>query len=89
MPKKRKVEIFSANCRLCTDAIELIRQMTCPSCEVTILNVNDRQVANRAKQLGIRCVPAVVIDGSLAECCKGAGIDVETLRRQRLGSQLS
>jgi hypothetical protein len=41
----------------------------------------------RARELGIKRVPSVVIDGALAECC-AAGIDEQSLRRAGLGSSL-
>lgn len=47
--------------------------------------MNDAAVASRAKGLGIRSVPAVVIDGELADCCTGRGPDEATLRSAGLG----
>jgi hypothetical protein len=44
-------------------------------------------IAKRAKNLGIGSVPAVVIDGRLAECC-GQGINEETLKAAGLGQPL-
>jgi hypothetical protein len=43
------------------------------------------EVAERAKGLGIRSVPAVVIEGKLAGCCAGRGVDVAVLRAAGLG----
>ncbi len=43
------------------------------------------KVAARAKQLGINRVPAVVINGQLADCCSTGEIDVEVLRSMGLG----
>jgi hypothetical protein len=37
-------------------------------------------VASRAVQHGIRSVPAAVIDGKLAGCCAGRGVDERELR---------
>lgn len=85
MSGERKIEVFSAGCPACEDTIELINSITCPSCEVTILDMNDPKVASRAKRLGIRSVPAVVIDGKLAECCAGRGPDEATLRQAGVG----
>jgi hypothetical protein len=51
--------------------------------------MNDPQAAKRAKGLGIRSVPAVVIDGKLADCCKGRGPDEGTLRAAGLGRKIS
>jgi glutaredoxin 3 len=89
MNAKRTIEIFSAGCPACEDTIQLISRAACPSCEVTVLNMRDPQVASRAKSIGIRSVPAVVIDGRLAECCAGRGPDEQTLRAAGIGQPLS
>lgn len=81
---KRKVEVFSAGCPACQKMVALVQQAACPSCEVSVLDMNDPKVASRAKGLGIRSVPAVVIDGKLADCCSG-GPDEATLRAAGLG----
>lgn len=47
--------------------------------------MQDAAVASRAKELGIHSVPAVVIDGKLADCCTGRGPDEATLRAAGLG----
>lgn len=85
MAAKRKIEVFSAGCPACEDTIELINAIACPSCEVKILDMNETNVASRAKALGIRSVPAVVIDGKLADCCAGRGPDEATLRQAGVG----
>ncbi|MCI0621793.1 MAG: thioredoxin family protein, partial [Acidobacteria bacterium] len=41
-----------------------------------------------AKGLGIRSVPAVVIDGKLADCCTGRGPDEAALRSAGIGQPL-
>lgn len=88
MAAKRKIEVFSAGCPACEDTIELINAIACPSCEVKILDMNETNVASRAKALGIRSVPAVVIDGKLADCCAGRGPDEATLRQAGVGQPL-
>jgi len=85
MAEKRKIEIFSAGCTACTEVIEMVRRAACPSCEVTVHDMKDINVAKRAKSLGIRSVPSVVIDGSLADCCSGRGVDEQVLRAAGLG----
>ena len=85
MTTKRKVEVFSAGCPACKEAIALVQQIACPSCEVSVLDMNDAKVASQAMSLGIRSVPAVVIDGKLADCCTGRGPDEATLRTAGLG----
>ena len=86
MATKRKVEVFSAGCSACQDAVALVQRVACPSCEVSVLDMNDPQVASRAKTLGVRSVPAVVIDGKLADCCAGRGPDEAALRAAGLGT---
>jgi glutaredoxin 3 len=85
MAGKRKIEVFSAGCAPCHDAIEVIRRAACPSCEVIVHDMRDVEVAKRAKGLGIRSVPAGVIDGKLAACCAGRGVDEAVLRAAGLG----
>ncbi len=88
MAAKRKIEVFSAGCPTCEEAVRLVHRIACPSCEVTILDMKNPAVANRAKNLGIRSVPAVVIDGKLADCCTGRGPDEPTLRSAGIGQPL-
>jgi hypothetical protein len=38
------------------------------------------ETAARAKKLGIRSLPAVVVNGELAGCCAGRGPDEHILR---------
>ena len=85
MTTKRKVEVFSAGCPACTDVETLVKSLACPSCEVDMLDMRDIAVAQRAKTLGVRSVPAVAIDGRLADCCAGRGIDDASLRAAGLG----
>ncbi len=85
---KRKIEVFSAGCAVCDDVVALVNQVACPSCEVTVLDMRDAAVARRARQLGVRSVPAVAIDGKLADCCAGRGPDAGTLRAAGLGQPI-
>jgi glutaredoxin 3 len=85
MENRRKVEIFSAGCGCCEDTIKLVKSIGCPSCDITVLDMKQGEVAERAKFIGIRSVPAVVIDGRLAGCCAGRGPEEATLRAAGLG----
>ena len=80
MTTTRKIEVFSAGCAVCEDTITLINKIACPSCEVEILDMHKPEVSNKAKQYGIRSVPAVVVDGKLAVCCACRGPDEGQLR---------
>lgn len=86
MSETRQIEVFSAGCPACKQAIDLVRSVACPSCEVHVLDMHDPQVATKAASYGIQRVPAVVIEGRLADCCQGAGVDEATLRRLGIGA---
>ena len=85
MSARRKVEIFSAGCPACQEVLDLVNGIACASCDVTILDMKDMAVANRAKNLGVQSVPAVVIDGKLADCCRGGDITEAALRAEGIG----
>ena len=88
MNEKRKVDVFSAGCPVCQDTVDLVQNLACPSCEVTVLDMNDPDVARRATTLGIRSLPAVVINDKLSDCCAGRGVSEDVLRAQGLGQPL-
>ncbi len=88
MATQRNIEIFSAGCPACTDVIEMVNSMVCQSCSVTVLDMKNQEVAVRAKGLGIRSVPAVVIDGKLADCCSSRGVNEATLREAGVGQAI-
>ena len=88
MDRKRKVEVFSAGCPACEPTVQLVKSIACPSCDVQVLDMNKPDVAAKAKQYGVKSVPAVVINGKLAGCCTGAGPDEATLRAEGLGVAL-
>lgn len=89
MPQTRKIEIFSAGCAACEEAIAQIKDSACPSCDIVVLDMTEAGVAARAKDLGVRSVPAVAIDGKLADCCAGRGPDMKVLRSAGLGQALA
>lgn len=89
MRATRKIEVFSAGCPVCNDAVEMARRIVCRDCEVNVLDMNDSEVAERATHLGIKSVPAVLVDGKLADCCTGRGPDEASLKAAGLGQPLS
>jgi hypothetical protein len=84
----RKIEVFSAGCGACDDAVSLVKRLACSACEVIVLDMQQPAVAARAKTLGINRVPAVVVDGKLADCCSVAGPTEAGLRAAGVGSPL-
>lgn len=89
MAEKRKIEIFSAGCPACEEAIQTVNEIACPSCEIEVLDMHDENVAVKAKEYGIRSVPTVVIDGKLADCCSNRGVDESILKASGIGVPLS
>ena len=80
MTTRKRIEVFSAGCSTCKETIELVKRIAGSSHEVVIHDMQKPEVASRAKQQGVRSVPAVVIDGKLAGCCAGRGPDEHILR---------
>ncbi|MEW6736408.1 MAG: thioredoxin family protein [Acidobacteriota bacterium] len=88
MSNKRKIEVFSAGCPACDETIQMVKSIACPSCDIEVLDMNQPDVAARAKHYGIKSVPVVVIDGKLANCCTGRGVDEATLKAGGIGTPL-
>jgi len=89
MTKIRKIEIFTAGCPACDETISRLKALACPSCEIVTLDMHESAVVQRAKALGVQSVPAVAIDGKLADCCAGRGSDEASLRAAGLGQPLT
>lgn len=49
---------FSAGCSVCNEAEELVKRISCSSCDVAVLNMNDQNEAQRARSVGIRSEPS-------------------------------
>src|SRR5256885_679704 len=66
MSNQRTIEVFAAGCAACDEVIDLVNRIAAPGSTIRVLDMHDAAVAARAKALGIRSVPSVVIDGKLA-----------------------
>jgi glutaredoxin len=84
----RKIEIFSAGCPLCERTINMVKSISCPSCEIAVLDMHDEAISKKAHQYKIRTIPAVVIDRKLASCCSNTGPEIEVLRDAGIGHPL-
>ena len=84
---RRQVEVFTAGCPICDPTIQLVEELACSDCEVTVHDLRE-QGADQARQYGINTVPAVVVDGRLAACCDRGGPDREQLRAAGIGQPL-
>lgn len=88
MRDKRKVEVFTAGCTCCDEAVQMVQELACPSCDVQLLDMRTEAAQQKARQYGVKRVPAVAVDGQLAECCKQGGVDAGTLRAVGIGTPL-
>jgi len=88
MKIRRRVEIFSAGCPLCKEAVTLVKDMACSSCEIEVLDMKNADVAAKARTLGVRSVPAVVVDGKPASCCMDTGPTRNELEAAGIGQPL-
>jgi len=79
MNTKKQIEVFSAGCSTCKGTIELVKRLAGSSREVVVHDMQKSETATKAKNYGVRSVPAVVIDGKLASCCAGRGPDERVL----------
>ena len=79
------IEVFSAGCALCDSAVESVTRLVGDPSRVKVLDMHEPAVASRAEQLGVRTVPAVVINGKLAACCAGGGVNETVLRASIVG----
>ena len=87
--KKRKIEVFVSMCQICFDAIDMVNDLAGPDDEVTILDVEKKVIADRAKELEILSIPCVVIEGEVADCRpKGFPYEWETLKNAGLEKPL-
>jgi glutaredoxin 3 len=79
MNTKKKIEVFSAGCSTCNETIEMVKRLAGSSHEVVVHDMQKSEIATKAKNYGVRSVPAVVIDGKLASCCAGRGVEEHVL----------
>lgn len=89
---KRKVEVFTGGCPLCEEAVRLVEELKCPDCEVTVYNLSDvcesGECLEKVREYGITRVPAVMVDGRLAECCVTGPVTREGLIKAGIGTPL-
>ncbi len=77
------IEVFSAGCPVCEDAIAIV-ELFAGYGDVTVHDMRNPVVVAKAYRLGVRSLPAVVIDGRLVSC-EGGGVDEAALRAAGLG----
>lgn len=84
---KRRVEVFTAGCGLCDEAVERVRALVCESCDLQVHDLNTEAGIARARQYGVVRAPSVVVNGQLAGCCAQRSIDEGVLRGLGVGAR--
>jgi hypothetical protein len=72
MNPKHKIEIFSAGCATCKETIEMVKKIAGADHDIEIHDMQQHEIASRAKQHGVRSLPAVVMTGSLPDAAQDA-----------------
>ena len=85
MATKRKIEVFSAGCAVCHEAVSLVRSIACPSCEIVVADMSQPEIVQRAKSLGVHRIPSLSVDGKLAACCNNGKFHTQGLLEAGLG----
>jgi glutaredoxin 3 len=87
MATKRTVEVFTAGCTVCDEAVQAVQNIACESCDVQVQDMRTDAAKMKARNYGIKRVPAVVVNGQLADCCKQGAIDLGTIERLGVGQR--
>lgn len=82
----KRIEVFSAQCPCCEDALRLVKDLAGPTDHVTVIDMNDSAGHRRAREIGVARVPAVAVEGRLASCCSSSGVSAEALREMGVGA---
>lgn len=80
---KKKVEIFTAGCSVCTPIVDLVKNNASDSCDIIIYDLvkqcESKECLAKAVEYGIKSIPAIAVDGKLLSCCQNNGISKEEL----------
>ncbi len=65
---KRRIEIFTADCLKCKEALEIIRQEACDECEIIERHCSNKRGSHTANDHLIDPVPTITADGKIELC---------------------
>ena len=83
----RRVEVFTAGCPVCEEAVQLVRGLICESCDLQVFDMKTTVGQAKAKQYGVERLPTVVVSGRIADCCSQGSVDAKSLRNLGVGSR--
>lgn len=86
---KRQVEIFTANCPVCDPVVQMVKELACDQCEITVYDLiklcDDKVCLSKLEEYEIKKVPAIAVNGKLLSCCENQGISKEDLIKAGIG----
>ena len=89
---KRKIEVFTAGCSVCSPVVDMVKSMACTDCEVIVYNLAEpcesKECIEKAKTYGIKALPAVAVNGKLLSCCQNKGVSEAELRSAGIGQRV-
>ena len=89
---KRKIEVFTAGCSVCSPVVDMVKSMACSDCEVIVYNLAEpcesKECIDKAKTYGIKALPAVAVNGKLLSCCQNKGVSEAELRSAGIGQHV-
>lgn len=92
MENKRIIEVFTAGCGICEPTIEMVRQLSCSSCEIIIYDLSKpcdtKECIQKAQQYNVKSLPAIAVNGILLNCYQKEGVSETELREAGIGQPL-
>ncbi len=89
---KRKIEVFTAGCSVCSPVVDMVKSMACSDCEVIVYNLAEpcesKECIDKAKTYGIKALPAVAVNGKLLSCCQNKGVSEDELKNAGIGQRV-
>ncbi|WP_439487830.1 thioredoxin family protein [Algoriphagus sp.] len=86
---KRNVEVFTANCPVCDPVVQMVKELACEQCEITIYDLvkqcEDKTCLSKLEEYEIKKVPAIAVNGKLLSCCKDQEVTKEELIKAGIG----
>lgn len=64
-----------------------MKDLSCSSCVVTVYNLKENGM-DKAHEYGVTCVPTVVVNGKILDCCKRGKLTADDLRAAGMGTPL-
>lgn len=87
--KRRTIEIFTAGCQVCEEAVRKVKGLACKDCEIIVYNLNEPcdsgECLEKVKTYNITRIPAVFVDGNIADCCRVGPVNLEGLKAAGVG----